>query len=293
MIGPRITLGPEGADQSIDLRGPWKWKIGLKTNQTVQYQGPQLSNPGARATAYGALNDAMISPFVPFGIRGAIWYQGESNSGEADEYRDLLPLLIDSWRSDFGEQMAFGIVQLAAFRAPSDDPDQGGWAELRDAQRHAFETVPDTGLVVTTDVGEADDIHPRNKKAVGDRLAGWALHDVYGIENAVPSGPIAREARRSGSGGLVNFEHCADRLAVSGGGQEPGGFALAGPDGRFFWAEATLEGENQVLVRSNQVRDPRIVSYGWQDNPVRADLVNGEMLPACPFKMDIATPGAN
>ena len=291
MIGPRITLNTADGLNTIDLRGPWRWKAGLQTTRTVQSRVPQPNNPGAESTAYGALNDAMISPFVPYSIRGALWYQGEANEHEADEYRELLPLLIESWRSDFGKEMAFGIVQLAAYRATSEDPDQGGWAHLRDAQRHASETVPNTGLVVTTDVGAADDIHPRNKKAVGDRLADWALHDVYGDDEAVPSGPIARDATRSEGGVLVNFEYCRGGLAVARSGGNPGGFALAGPDGRFFWAEAAIVGKNQVRVESNDVPDPRIVSYGWQDNPVRANLMNASRLPACPFKLEVGATG--
>ena len=291
MIGPRISLDTSDGRNTIDLGGPWRWKAGLRTNKTVQSRQTQPTNPGARSTAYGALNDAMISPFVPYSIRGALWYQGEANAEQAEEYRELLPLMIKSWRTDFGEDMAFGIVQLAAFRATSTDPDQGGWAYLRDAQRHAFETVPNTGLVVTTDIGDAEDIHPRNKKSVGDRLADWALHDVYGDDEAVPSGPIAREATRSGGGVLINFEHCRGGLSVAQGGQNPGGFALAGPNGRFFWADATVIGKNQVMVESNKVPDPRIVSYGWQDNPVRANLTNASGLPACPFKTEVGTTG--
>ena len=291
MIGPRISLDTDDGQSTLDLRGPWQWKAGLQTNRTVESRMPQPINPGAQSSEYGALNDAMISPFVPYAIRGALWYQGEANDEQAEEYRELLPLLIESWRSDFGEDMAFGIVQLAAFRATSQDPDQGGWAHLRDAQRHASETVPNTGLVVTTDIGDAGDIHPRNKKDVGDRLAGWALHDVYGNDENVPSGPIARSATRSGGGVLVNFKHCRGGLSVAQGGGNPGGFALAGPDGRFFWADATVIGKNQVQVESNRVPDPRIVSYGWQDNPVRANLMNASGLPACPFKTEVGATG--
>ncbi|MEE2680873.1 MAG: sialate O-acetylesterase [Planctomycetota bacterium] len=293
LTGPRITLDAPGIGESIDLQGTWKWRTGIRTNRTVQSSASMPSNPGEQATAYGSLNNGMIKPLVPYSVRGAIWYQGESNAAQASEYRILLPMLIDSWRSDFGDDLAFGIVQLAAFKEVSQDPDQGGWAHLRDAQRHAARTVPNTGLVVTTDVGDARDIHPRNKKAVGDRLAGWALHDVYNDETAVPSGPIALDARRSGPSVVVNFTECADSLAVAGGLENLDGFALAGSDGRFFWANATIDGKNQVVVRSNQVREPRIVSYGWQDNPVRANLVNSEMLPACPFRLEITEPGTD
>ena len=290
MIGPGIALKRDDGDR-IDLRGPWKWRVGLATNRTVNSGIRPPVNPGEQPTAYGSLNDGMINPFVPYQIRGAIWYQGESNAGEPEAYRALLPLMIESWREDFGDEMAFGIVQLAAFKKTSDDPDQGGWAHLRDAQRHAFATVPNTGLVVTTDVGDAADIHPRDKKTVGDRMAGWALHDVYDVDEAVPSGPIARNAIRSDHTVLVNFEHCRGGLTTTKGRREAGGFALAGPDGRFFWATATLTGKKQVRVESNDVPDPRIVSYGWQDNPARADLMNASGLPACPFKLEVQATG--
>ena len=152
LTGPRMTLDSLESGESIDLSGRWKWRAGLPTTKTVGSSVTLPINPGETETAYGSLNNGMINPFIPYSLQGAIWYQGEANEHQADEYRSLLPLLIESWRADFGDHMAFGIVQLAAFRAASDDPDQGGWAHLRDAQRHAFETVPNTGLVVTTDV---------------------------------------------------------------------------------------------------------------------------------------------
>lgn len=286
--GPKMQLArADGKGTPINLAGEWKWHQGVATNLAAPTLATvQMNNPGMNPQAPGALNDAMIAPFVPYTLRGAIWYQGESNSGQPDEYRDLLPLLIKSWREDFGDHLAFGVVQLAAFKATSDDPVQGGWANLRDAQLNTVRTVPGTGLAVTTDVGDAKDIHPKNKKAVGDRLAAWALHDVYGVEDAIPSGPIHSGSTPDGNGMVLNFDHAHGGLSSVSGGEEIGGFAIAGADGRFSWAKAQVTGPNSVRVWSNDVPEPHIVRYGWQDNPVRADLVNGAGLPASPFRTD-------
>lgn len=289
MTGPSMHLSPKGkASDGIDVTGEWRWHKGIATTAAAPVRQATVRNPGMNPQAAGALHDGMIAPFVPYTMRGAIWYQGESNAGQPEEYRKLMPLLIESWREDFGENLAFGIVQLAAFKAVSNDPNQGDWALLRDAQLHAVRTVPNTGLAVTTDVGNAKDIHPRNKKAVGDRLAGWALHDVYGVKDAVPSGPIQVKATRDGDSVTVTFDHAQEGLKSVSGDGEIGGFALAGENGRFFWAEANVADKNSVRVWSNDVPDPAIVIYGWQNNPVMADLVNSAGLPASPFRAEIS-----
>lgn len=284
--GPMRLIRSDRSGPVIPLEGAWRWRRGIATRDAGPSRAAAPINPGLTPQSAGTLNAAMIAPFVPYSLRGAIWYQGESNSEQPDEYRDLLPLLIESWREDFGDHLAFGIVQLAAFRAVSDDPVQGGWAFLRDAQLEAHRTVPNTGLAVLTDVGDANDIHPRDKRSVGERLAGWALHDAYGVESAVPSGPIQTDRSREGDAIILSFEHVQGGLATRSGGSEVDGFAIAGPDGRFVWAEAVITGPKTVRVRSNEVADPRIVRYGWQDNPVRADLVGGTGLPASPFRTD-------
>jgi sialate O-acetylesterase len=284
-----MHLYPKGkASDGIDVTGEWRWNKGIATTAGAPTKQAATKDPGMHPQALGALHDGMIAPFVPYSIRGAIWYQGESNAGQPGEYRELMPLLIESWREDFGDHLAFGIVQLAAFKAVSDDPNQGDWAHLRDAQLHAVRTVPNTGLAVTTDVGNANDIHPKNKKAVGDRLAGWALHDVYGDEDAVPSSPIQAKATRDGNMVTVTFAHAQGGLKSASGAEDVGGFALAGPNGRFHWAQAKVTGKNSVQVWSNEVPDPAIVIYGWQNNPVKADLVNSAELPASPFRADIS-----
>ena len=287
--GPKMSLSlADGGSNQINLAGNWKWHKGYATTRSAPSMPTTAQNPGMNPQSPGALHDGMIAPFVPYTMRGAIWYQGESNSEQPAEYRELLPLLIESWREDFGDHLAFGIVQLAAFRPESDNPDEGGWAYLRDAQLNTAQTVPNTGIAITTDVGEANDIHPRNKKAVGDRLAGWALHDVYGIDGAVPSSPIQTNVRRDGNAVMVTFDHVQNGLQGAADSAKIGGFALAGPDGRFHWANATIEGKNRVRVWSNEVADPHIVQYGWQNNPTRANLVNSADLPASPFRATIA-----
>ena len=283
--GGRMTIGP-ARTKALGLAGDWSWHAGVATRDSGPQRATAPLNPGMTPQSPGTLHDAMIAPFVPYTMRGAIWYQGESNSGQPDEYRDLMPLLIESWREDFGSHLAFGIVQLAAFRAVSDDPVEGGWANLRDAQLETVRTVPGTGLAITTDVGDANDIHPRNKKAVGERLAGWALHDVYDVSDAIPSSPIHARSRREGAAMILDFDHAYGGLRNAEGGSKVGGFAIAGPDGRFVWADAEVIGDNSVRVWSNEISDPRIVRYGWQNNPVRADLFSGAGLPASPFRTD-------
>ena len=284
--GDMKLMRADGQGRAIELAGDWKWKRGIATKDSGPNRVAAPINPGMTPQSAGTLHAAMIAPFVPYTLRGAIWYQGESNAGQPDEYRDLMPLLIESWREDFGDHLAFGIVQLAAFKAVSDDPVEGQWALLRDAQLETARNVPNTGIAITTDVGNATDIHPKNKKAVGDRLAGWALHDVYGIKRAIPSSPIHSGTRTKGDTMVLRFDHAAGGLSNENGGEKVDGFAIAGADGRFVWADAVVTGPNTVEVRSNEVPEPRIVRYGWQNNPVRADLVGGTGLPASPFRTD-------
>jgi sialate O-acetylesterase len=284
--GAMKLMRADGQGPVIKLAGDWKWKRGVATTNSGPNQVTETTNPGMNPQSAGTLHAAMIAPFVPYTLRGAIWYQGESNAGQPDEYRDLMPLLIESWREDFGDHLAFGIVQLAAFKAVSQNPDEGGWAYLRDAQLEAARTVENTGIAITTDVGNATDIHPKNKKAVGDRLAGWALHDVYNVQSAVPSSPIHSGMQSEGNAMVLSFDHAQGGLSNSDGGKKLDGFAIAGADGRFVWAEAVVTGPNTVKVWSNGVPEPRIVRYGWQNNPVRANLVGGTGLPASPFRTD-------
>jgi sialate O-acetylesterase len=228
------------------------------------------------------LYNAMIAPLVPYAIRGAIWYQGESNAGRAYQYRTLFPAMISAWRDAWGQgAFPFYFVQLANFHAPQSDPNNGStWAELREAQAMAL-ALPNTGMACIIDVGEADDIHPKNKQAVGERLALWALAKDYGQE-VVYSGPVYRNMTRQGNTIRISFDHVGGGLAPKG--DKLTGFAVAGADKTFVWADARIDGDS-VLVSSDAVAEPVAVRYGWADNPP-ANLYNKEGLPAVPFRTD-------
>ena len=242
--------------------------------------------PAADSSGPGLMFDGMLRPFIPFAIRGAIWYQGESNAGQPEEYRALLPTTINSWRRAWKQgNFPFGIVQLAAFREPSDDPDQGGWALLRDAQRHTHRTMVETGLIVTTDVGDAKDIHPRNKQEVGRRLAQWALVTVH-KKWAESTGPVFSEMVKPDDeeGSMRVFFHHARDLKTRDP-RPPGGFGVAGEDGKYHWVEAKIERQT-VVLKHPLGKEIVHIRYAWSDNPDRANLINGDGLPMEPFRWD-------
>ncbi len=228
-----------------------------------------------------SLYNGMIAPLVPYAMRGVIWYQGESNARNASLYRRTFPALITNWRKAWGAgEFPFLFVQLANFRQPRDQPGESDWAELREAQSMALK-VPNTAMAVAIDIGEADDIHPKNKQDVGRRLALGALDLAYG-QNVVHSGPIYRSMEREGDRIRIQFDHVGGGLAAKGG--EPTGFAIAGRDRRFVWAKARIDGDSVVVSRPS-VPDPLAVRYGWADNP-QCNLYNREGLPASPFRTD-------
>lgn len=269
-------LASEKADSVVDDATP---------TSTVKAPAPSAdpAHPLAQSSVFGSKWNAMIAPVVPFGIRGALWYQGESNADRADQYRELLPLMIESWRVRWNEgDFPFGIVQLANFRAPSEDPVEGQWSALRDAQLNTSRVVPNCGLAVTIDVGDADDIHPRNKQAVADRLAVWALSQVY-ARGGEWSGPLYEKSEVQGSAIKITFAHAEGLGGAKG--APVGGFAIAGSDGRFHWANAKVSGTT-VTVSSPEVANPTVVRYAWSSNPTRANLVNEAGLPASPFATD-------
>lgn len=243
--------------------------------------------PGHPWTPSGLFN-AMIAPLTPYAIRGAIWYQGESNAQpyRSLEYRRLFTTLIEDWRSHWNQgPFPFLFVQLANFRAPSPEPVESSWAELREAQSFAL-SLPNTGMAVAIDIGEADDIHPRNKQQVGRRLALAAQAVAYG-QPVVHSGPRYRGMIREGNRIRLLFDHTGGGL-VSRSGTPLRGFAIAGRDRRFVWAEARIE-KDTVVVSSPQVPDPVAVRYAWADNP-DVSLYNREGLPASPFRTDSWSP---
>jgi sialate O-acetylesterase len=231
------------------------------------------------------LYNGMIAPLVPYTLRGAIWYQGESNAGRAYQYRDLFPTMIKSWwnawSQDGQEDFAFLFVQLANFMDTKPEPGDSSWAELREAQLMTLE-VPNTGMAVIVDIGDAKDIHPKNKQDVGNRLALWALANTY-AKDVVYSGPLYKSMEKKGNQIVLSFNHVGGGLVAKGG--EPlKGFAIAGADRKFVWGNAKIEGD-KIVVTSDQVADPIAVRYAWADNPV-CNLYNKADLPASPFRTD-------
>ena len=240
-------------------------------------QGP--ADPNRPANLY----NAMIAPLVPYGIQGAIWYQGESNAGRAYQYRDLLPAMIGNWRDVWDQgRFPFLIVQLANFMERNTEPEESAWAELREAQSMTA-AQRGNGLAVIIDIGEADDIHPRNKQDVGRRLA-YAAQEVAYRERGFPSsGPIYKSHRVRGGEIELRFDHVHGGLEAAGGGPLKG-FTVAPKEGPFVWADARIEGD-KVIVSSPSVPNPAAVRYGWANNP-DCNLYNAAGLPASPFRTD-------
>ena len=228
------------------------------------------------------LFNGMIMPVVPYAIQGAIWYQGEGNAGRAYQYRKLLPVLIRSWRTHWRQgDFPFLIVQLPNFRPQMPQPSESAWAELREAQFMSL-TLPQTGLAVSIDQGEADDVHPKDKKEIGNRLASWALGTTYG-KKLVYSGPLFESVRFNGGKATVKFKHTGGGLVVRNGDRLEG-FSLAGSDRQFHWAKARITGDT-VEVYSNKIAEPIALRYAWADNP-KCNLYNEEGFPAAPFRTD-------
>ena len=222
--------------------------------------------------APGALFDAMVHPLIPYGMRGAVWYQGESNAGEPERYRELLPLMIRSWRKAWGQgDFPFGVVQLATFES------NGRWAELREAQDFGARAAGNAGLVVLLDVGNPTDIHPADKQTVGRRLGRWALAETYG-RNILPSGPKVRSVTFSESSCVVELDHAVG-LATSDG-ATPGAFEVSTDKRSWQTAEATIVG-NQITIAGNGIH---AVRYAWSDVPADANVVNADGLPMAPFR---------
>ncbi len=235
--------------------------------------------------APASLYNAMIAPLTPFNIRGAIWYQGEANSGneEAFLYRRLFRTMIEDWRARWAQgDFPFGFVQLANFEAG----EARDWPVLRESQAEALH-LRNTGMAVTIDIGNPTDIHPRNKQDVGKRLALWALATVYGKSGIEYSGPVFRQLTREGSSLRVWFDHTAGGLKAAGG--ELKGFVIAGEDRIFHPAEARIDGET-VVVSSPEVSEPAAVRYAWYNDPENT-LRNSAGLPAAPFRTDRWTNG--
>ncbi len=234
----------------------------------------------------GVLFDSMIHPFAGYTMRGAIWYQGEGNAkAGAVPYDQTLPLMIGDWRKRWNDQFSFYFVQLANFHAPSTAPGTPDpWPLLQDRMRRVLGTTPKTGMAIINDVGEAKDIHPKNKRAPGERLALWALAKDYG-KPITYSGPLFQSSQPEDGAIRVTFAQAGDGLKARDGGPLKR-FEIAGADKVWHWAEAEIDGRDSVLVSSPQVKQPAAVRYAWAANPEGANLVNSEGLPASVFRTD-------
>ena len=250
----------------------------------------------------GNLNNGMIAPLVPFTVKGAVWYQGESNANRAAQYDEIFPVMIEDWRDQWGDDFPFLWVQLANFQRYSENPNATAmWAELREAQDNTLTDLENTGQAVITDIGEANDIHPRNKEDVGERLALAALRLAYGADAPGLVSPRVKDVAIDGATATVTFDVDGDALQVRrdeldtpqivdpGEAAGPGdvlGFAVAGPDGKFARAAARITGPDTVeVVAPAGVPKIAAVRYAWADNP-RVTLFNTRGLPAAPFRTD-------
>ncbi len=255
-----------------DLSGPWKYHDGLEPEfpETIRYSHYPAS-----------LYNGMLFAVIPYGIKGAIWYQGESNAGRAYQYRSLFQSMIEDWRIRWEQgYFPFLFVQLANYMDIPEQPEENDWAELREAQTMALR-LPNTGMAVTMDIGERFDIHPRNKQDVGYRLALAAKSIAYG-QDIVYSGPLYKGYEINGSDVEIAFDYVGSGLTMKG--DKLKGFQIAGKDKKFYWADAQIVG-GEVFVSSEKVKDPVAVRYNWGIN-MDGNLYNKNGLPASPFRTD-------
>lgn len=279
---------PQKISAYNDALKQWNNEAGNPKRSVKPPQAPTPPEGGFYAP--GNLYNAMIAPIVHYGIKGVLWYQGESNANNLNDavmYKQLFPLMIKDWRNNWGQgNFPFLFVQLANFHPAALMPAEGLWPWVREGQLKAL-SVPETGMAVTTDIGEANNIHPKNKRDVALRLSLAARHVAYG-ENLVFSGPIFKSMKREGNKIRLSFNHTGSGLTTGISSQTSEtnlkGFAIAGPDQKFRWANAVVEG-NEVVVSAGGITNPAAVRYNWADNPA-GNLCNKEGLPASPFRTD-------
>jgi sialate O-acetylesterase len=267
------------------LAEAWTSREALAANPELKMLIPQkyfIDKDKPNPNQGTVLFNGMIEPLLPYAIKGVIWYQGESNASRAYQYRTLFPTMIQSWRAAWkNPEMPFLFVQLAPWRAINKEPEESDWAELREAQLLTSLKLPHTGIAVITDVGDPEDIHPKQKEPVGARLALDAEALVYG-KKVEYSGPLFDKLAVDGNKAVLSFTHVGKGLEAKGG--ELTGFTVAGQDHKFYNAAAKIEGD-KVVVTSDMVSKPVAVRYGWSNYPV-VNLFNADGLPASPFRTD-------
>ncbi|MDA6071326.1 beta galactosidase jelly roll domain-containing protein [Flavobacterium sp. AC] len=262
--------------ETISLAGDWKYNIGADSKNLPAK--PYLAQGQNRPSA---IYNAMIAPLTDYKIKGVIWYQGESNAERAYQYQKLFQLLINDWRDKFKDKnLPFFFVQLANYKQQKQEPGESDWAELREAQFKALK-LPNTGMAVTTDIGNGEDIHPKNKQDVGGRLASIALAKVYNTKIDY-SGPLYKSYSIKGNTATIDFDFNKNIKARD---DALKGFSIAGSDQKFYWADAKVV-KGKVEVYSQEVPNPVSVRYNWADNPI-GNLTNASGLPASSFRTDI------
>lgn len=258
--------------EKIDLKEEWKYKIGAIMNR------PAPGQTFIRWKPTGLYN-AMLNPLIQYPIKAILWYQGESNTAKPQEYQDLLSTMILDWRNKWNQKnLPFFIVQLANFMETKPEPTKSNWAELREQQRRVSQTIPKTGLAVTIDIGEWNDIHPLNKKEVGKRLSLQAQKTLFD-NKIIADGPVYESMKIDGNKITLSFKKGTDDFSKV---SELKGFAIKGKEGIFKWAQAKMGG-NTIIVWNDEIKDPIAVRYAWSDNPDKANLKNKLGLPASPF----------
>ncbi|WP_338357096.1 sialate O-acetylesterase [Yeosuana marina] len=258
----------------IPLAGQWKFNVVEIKSEVSPNSYPSL------------LYNAMIYPLIPYSIQGVLWYQGEANVSRAQQYKKAFPLMINDWRSKWNQgDFTFYFVQLSSYDEFGGNSNKGSkWAELREAQSFTLETVPNTGMAVTVDIGNAKDIHPTNKQDVGKRLAAIALHDIY-KHDIVFSGPIFKSMEKKENKIILTFDTMGSGLMTTDKYGYIKGFEIVGENNVFYYAKASISG-NKVIVYSDKVNKPIAVHYGWSDDAGDCNLYNKEGFPASPFRTD-------
>jgi sialate O-acetylesterase len=271
---------------TVDLKGYWNYKVGAvfkpidyskneKNNQNIRRINPQ-NEPTS-------LYNAMLAPFNQTPLKGILWYQGESNAGRPSTYKGYMDALVTGWRAVFNQpNLPFIYAQLPNYMDVSYLPEESSWAELREAQLKALSNH-NTAMTVNIDLGEWNDVHPKNKKDVGKRMALAALNLAYN-ETIVSSGPLYKDYEIKGSKVIIAFNHLGSGL-ISNDGEALSEFSIAGKDKKFVWANAKIEGD-KVIVWNDTIENPTYVRYAWADNPDNPNLYNKEGLPASPFRIE-------
>jgi sialate O-acetylesterase len=267
--------------QKISLSGEWKYKIGLDTVVPTGL-ARQINTRQIPCILY----NAMIAPLSNYTYKGVLWYQGESNAPRGFQYRDLFKRMILDWRNKFNnKELPFVYVQLPNYKKIVAVPTDAEWAETRESQTVTLQ-LPNTAMACTIDQGEADNIHPKYKNEVGNRLALQAEYNFYGMKNIIPSGPVYKKIKIEGNKILIEFDVTGNGLKTSDGSKEIKGFAIAGDDKKFVWAKAEIINDKTIAVSSDKILNPVAVRYAWADNPGTLNLTNNANMPAYPFRTD-------